>query len=77
MSSDTGIHVSDPIHREEVCVTRGSDCIYLVRFEDETRYAVLDEDGNDTGHTWSGDIWGVSDFHALAGLIDTITSKEA
>jgi len=77
MNDPNTIHVSDPVYREEVCVTRGSDCIYLVRFEDEALYAVLDEDYNDTGHTWRGDIWGVSDFHALAGLIDTITSKEA
>jgi hypothetical protein len=72
MNDQTTIHVSDPIFREEVRVTRGNGTIYLVKYEDDTRYMVLDQHGDDTGFTWRGGIDGASDFIAIGDMIDDI-----
>ena len=67
-----GIHVGDPVYKEEVCVTRGDRCIYLVKYDDDTQYDVLDEHGERTTFTWSGDVQGIADFIALADLFRDI-----
>ena len=67
-----GIHVSDPVTREDIYVTRGEQALTFVRYESDTRYIVLDEHGFDTGHSWRGDFEGVSDFIALNDLFDTV-----
>ena len=69
------IHVSDPRTREEVCVTRGGTTIYLVKYEDDTRYMVLDQYGDDTGFTWRGGIEGPSDFIAIGDMMDDVSDS--
>jgi len=66
------IHISDPVWREEVLVTRGDRCLYFVKYDDDTRYMVLDEHGNGTTHTWRGGIDGIVDFIALADMFDEV-----
>lgn len=77
MTSETsGIHVSSPTFREEVAVTRGEQTLYFVKYEDDTRYIVIDEFGNGTGHSWRGDVEGISDFHAINAMFDDTYGKE-
>lgn len=66
------IHVNDPVWREEVLVTRGNRCLYFVKYDDDTRYTVMDENGFGTAHMWRGDIEGIADFQALADLFDEV-----
>lgn len=72
VTDDTTIHVSDPVYREEVLVTRGDHVIYLVKYDDDTRYLVTDKYGHGTTHTWSGDISGIADFQSLADIFDEV-----
>lgn len=77
VTDDTTIHVSDPVYREEVLVTRGNHVIYLVKYEDDTRYAIVDKYGNGTTHTWRGDIDGIADFQSLADIFDDVYGSDA
>lgn len=70
MSNNTIIHVGSPSTREQVPVTRGDTTLYFVRYDDATTYTVIDEYGDETGHTWSGDIDGIADFIALSFMFD-------
>lgn len=78
MSDDRpAINVFVPVYREEVLVTRGDRSLYLVRYEDDTEYAIMNEDGYGTAHTWSGDIDGISDFIALHDIFDDLYPDDA
>lgn len=66
------ISVSDPVTREDILVTRGTQTLTFVRWECDARYVVLDQYESDTGLTWRGDFEGVSDFIALNDLFDTV-----
>lgn len=68
----TTIRVSDPITREEVAVTRGNTTLYFVMYQGDNEYAVMDEYGDGTGHTWKGDIEGADDFIALHDIFDEV-----
>jgi hypothetical protein len=77
MSTDQQtIHVSDPVNREEVAITRGDTTIYFIRYEDDTRYAVCNEYGDGTGHSWKGDIDGIADIIALGDIFDELEAPE-
>lgn len=78
-NDDTTIHVGDPRWdvQETILVTRGDVSLYLRKWEDDTSYAVLDEDGDDTGHTWRGGIDGIADFTALGDLFDVVKESNA
>lgn len=72
MSRDEGITIHEPVFREEVTLTRGERGLYLVKYDDDTRYIVLDEYGDDTGFTWSGDVEGISDFISIHAIFDDV-----
>lgn len=69
------IHVGDPVYREEVPVTRGGTTIYFVKYDDDTSYAVCNQYGDGTGHTWRGDIDGAADFIALHDIFDDVEAS--
>jgi hypothetical protein len=71
------INVFDPVYREEVLVTRGSRGLYFVKYDDDTKYAIMDDHGNGTVHTWRGEIDGISDFIALHDIFDDVYPDEA
>jgi hypothetical protein len=71
-NDDTTINVSDPRLTIEIHITRGDMELYLCKDEDDTKYAVLDEDRMDTGYTWRGEADGIADFIALNDLFDNV-----
>lgn len=77
VTDGTGIHVGDPAYCEEVRVTRGEHSLHFVKYEGDTRYVVLDEFGDFTSHTWSGDISGISDFQSIAAMFDDVYGGKA
>ena len=74
-ANQQAIHVGDPVTREEVAVTRGDTTIYFIRYEDDTSYAVCNEYGDSTGHSWQGDIDGIADFIALGDIFDDVEAS--
>ena len=77
-NDDTTIHVSDPVEREEILITRGDhQRIYFIRYENDDHYVVCDEYGDGTGHSWQGDIDGIADFIALADIFDEVYEVNA
>lgn len=77
MADDNAINVFDPVYREEVLVTRGNRGLYFVKYDDDTKYAIMDDHGNGTVHTWRGEIDGISDFIALHDIFDDVYPDDA
>lgn len=71
-TDNTDIHVGDPVYQEEIRITRGERCIYLIKYGNDSTYVVHDEDGEPTDYTWTGDVEGVSAFIALHDIFTSL-----
>lgn len=78
MNDKDAIYVNDPVYIEEIVVARGDiedrdgpvQTLYLQKYEDDTRYAVIDEWGKQTNRSFSGDPG--SNIQAVHDLFDDI-----